>query len=116
DAWQLAYFGQTGIDPNSDPDNDGMSHGAEYVAGTDPLDPNSSLRITSVQIQRGKAEISWSGGSGVLGYVQRSSDLARTDSWQDVYTNAPSDAIGGNYIDISITNTVNFYRIRVGPQ
>ncbi|AHF93331.1 hypothetical protein OPIT5_27060 [Opitutaceae bacterium TAV5] len=36
DAWELAHFGHTGIDPTSDPDNDGLSNLAEFLADTDP--------------------------------------------------------------------------------
>ena len=35
-AWQLTYFGVTGIDPNADYDSDGVSNLDEYLGGTDP--------------------------------------------------------------------------------
>ena len=40
-AWELAYFGVTGVDPNADPDGDGVSNFLEYLDGTDPTNPNS---------------------------------------------------------------------------
>ncbi len=33
-AWELLNFGHTGVDPNGDPDGDGMSNLQEYLAGT----------------------------------------------------------------------------------
>ncbi|EIQ00389.1 hypothetical protein OpiT1DRAFT_04935 [Opitutaceae bacterium TAV1] len=36
DNWELAHFGHIGIDPTADPDGDGLSNLAEYLAGTDP--------------------------------------------------------------------------------
>ncbi|AHF92925.1 sugar-binding protein [Opitutaceae bacterium TAV5] len=36
DNWELAHFGQIGIDPTADPDGDGLSNLAEYLADTDP--------------------------------------------------------------------------------
>lgn len=36
DWWQLQHFGQTGVDPNADPDGDGLTNLQEFHAGTDP--------------------------------------------------------------------------------
>ncbi len=36
DAWELHYFGQTGVDPNADPDGDGLSNLQEYQQHRDP--------------------------------------------------------------------------------
>ena len=36
DWWQLLYFHQIGIDPNADPDGDGLSNLQEFLLGTDP--------------------------------------------------------------------------------
>jgi hypothetical protein len=46
DAWEALYFGGTNSAERSiDSDSDGMSNGAEFIAGTDPLDPTSYLRV-----------------------------------------------------------------------
>ena len=42
-AWELAYFGHPGIDPNADPDGDGVSNYNEYLDGTDPTNPQSVM-------------------------------------------------------------------------
>ena len=42
DAWELAYFGHTGVDPNADPDHDGLSNLQEYQAGTNPWKADSN--------------------------------------------------------------------------
>jgi len=49
DGWELRYFGRLGVDPNADPDGDGQTNLQEFLAGTDPLDPSSVLRITRVE-------------------------------------------------------------------
>jgi Bacterial TSP3 repeat len=47
-AWLLQNFGTTNVDANADPDGDGMSNAQEYLAGTNPNDANSALRITGI--------------------------------------------------------------------
>jgi hypothetical protein len=43
DWWEDTYFGsETGADPNVDSDGDDASNLAEYLAGTDPLNPQST--------------------------------------------------------------------------
>jgi len=42
-AWELAYFDSTGVDPNADPDGDGVSNFQEYLDGTDPTNPHSVM-------------------------------------------------------------------------
>ena len=46
-AWELTCFGTTGVNPDADPDGDGMSNLQEYLAGTDPNDPNDRLQVTA---------------------------------------------------------------------
>jgi len=42
-AWELAYFGATGVDPNGDPDGDGVSNYEEFLDGTSPTNANSVM-------------------------------------------------------------------------
>ena len=49
DAFELGYVGNlTTMDSTSDYDKDGQTDKAEYIAGTDPLNPNSALAITRI--------------------------------------------------------------------
>jgi hypothetical protein len=49
DDWEQLYFGSaTGADPNADSDGDGANNYAEFVAGTNPLDPTNHLAPLSV--------------------------------------------------------------------
>jgi alpha-tubulin suppressor-like RCC1 family protein len=43
DAWQLQYFGHLGVDPNGDPDGDGVSNYNEYLDGTNPTNAYSVM-------------------------------------------------------------------------
>ena len=75
-AWELQYFGQLGVDPNADPDGDGMSNLSEMLAGTDPKSAESRLAFLLVQpAVGGGARIVWSSQSGRSYRVLRSRDL-----------------------------------------
>jgi hypothetical protein len=41
DAWELIYFDDLSQGPTDDPDNDGLNNSEEYLAGTDPTNPDS---------------------------------------------------------------------------
>lgn len=44
DAWEIANFGATGVDPAADADGDTTNNRFEYLAGTDPRDRLSVFR------------------------------------------------------------------------
>lgn len=83
-AWELTYFGHTGVDPNADPTGKGMTLGQDYQAGTNPNDPNSVLRITAESFSSGgtSAALTWTSVPTRLYYLQKTSDLS-TPVWTD---------------------------------
>jgi hypothetical protein len=76
-AWELQNFGHTGVDPNADPDHDGMSNMQEYLAGTDPNDANSVLRITAQNFSSGgtSATLTWNSVPTRYYYQQKATKL-----------------------------------------
>jgi hypothetical protein len=44
-AWELMYFGRTGLNPNADPTGKGMTIAQDYLAGTNPNSASSLLAI-----------------------------------------------------------------------
>lgn len=48
DAWEMTAFGSLAENGSGDPDQDGMSNLAEYLAGTDPARSDSVLRLEIV--------------------------------------------------------------------
>lgn len=113
EAWQLQYFGRTGIDPDDDPDKDGMSNQAEFNAGTIPTDPESRFEILSVQADpQGGVLIEWSSAEGKLYKVQRSGDLL--SGFSDLRTGITATAPKNAFRDASATGTgPYFYRLRL---
>lgn len=60
DAWELAKFGAlTNAWTGGDADGDGFSDDSEWLAGTNPADASSALRITQIQIVTNWAHVTW---------------------------------------------------------
>ncbi len=75
----------TGIDwngadasANADPDGDGLSNFREYMAGTNPLDVNSVLRITRIAPTIDGFHVSWLSETGRVYTVEMTPSLAGT--------------------------------------
>ena len=131
DSWRQEYFGGSGTTTNSqscatcDPDGDGQNNLAEFLAGTDPTNSMSGLRIISVVPQDNDMVIVWTTAGGRTNAVQASAGDAEggyTTNFADI-TIAPHIIITGsgdattNYVDVGgATNTpARFYRVRLVP-
>ncbi|HVM49145.1 MAG TPA: PKD domain-containing protein, partial [Candidatus Acidoferrum sp.] len=87
-SWQVQYFGSTtnpAAAPTADPDADGMSNAAEYLAGTDPTDPASVFRIVSITPQTNGMLITWTMGAGRTNVLQQADSLG-SDAFTDIFT------------------------------
>jgi hypothetical protein len=116
DSWELANFGTLNFGANDDPDHDGMSNRAEFIAGTNPNNPTSVLRLTKVTRQTSSVILNWQGGTNVTYYIQCSQSVGNTAAWTDIYTNPPSVSGTGTFTDLNASNAANYYRIRVVAQ
>jgi hypothetical protein len=118
DTWRLGYFTATELTQpavsgaNADPDGDGASNWQEFLAGTDPRNPLSVLRVTA-DAQTGAANIRFLAASN-HGYTLQYRDRLTTGAWLDL-TNigvAPlnRDVIYTDAIS-SGASTQRFYRV-----
>ena len=101
---------------DADTDDDNVNDGVEIAAGTDPLDPGSYFKITSVDVLGDTMSISWSTVFGKSYIVQGTPELIT--GWIDISdTVTETDPAGGiaEFIhDFSgIGSPKYFYRIKI---
>ncbi len=113
DWWELQYFGNLSQTTNGDFDHDGVSNFVEYIADTNPTDPNSYPRISGAQRVPNGIRIDWQAGTQARQTLQTSLTLNPTNQvWLNVWTNQPPTSISSSYTDSLSTNGMRFYRIR----
>ena len=116
DSWETQFNldpnDSTGINgANGDVDTDGFTNIEEYLAGTNPRDPNSLLRIS--QLNNGGRRISWQSVPGKDYQVYSAAEI--TEGFEPL-----SGAITAFQNTTSYTNNAplsgkEFYRVRVLP-
>ena len=115
DSWRLAYFGSTATNASScadcDPDGDGMSNLQEYLAGTNPLDANSALRI--VHLDGGAQMVVWTSVPGKTYQVLATTGLPGPFAT----VGGPITAAGrtATFTDTAAASTNKFYRVVALP-
>jgi hypothetical protein len=122
--WQIQYFGDTNNPAaavNADPDGDGQSNEAEFLAGTDPTNSASAFRITAVMREGNDLRVTWTMGSGRTNALQvttgAGSGSYTTNNYSDIFTVTNTVGSLTNYLDVGgATNVLSrFYRIRLVP-
>jgi hypothetical protein len=102
--------------PNkADTDGDGSSDGSEALAGTDPNDLNSSLRVTRTTADGGGFLIQWDCVVGKKYRVQYRDDLA--NGWSDLSgSDVTATTTTTNVIDgTAAGQPTRFYRVLLVP-
>ncbi|MBT7735192.1 MAG: lamin tail domain-containing protein, partial [Verrucomicrobia bacterium] len=85
DGWETAF----GLDPNNsndadgDADGDGLTNLSEYLAGTDPGDAASALRLGAVSLANGKLSLVFAASQGRLIEIQSTPALGQA-AWESV--------------------------------
>lgn len=115
DNWEIAHFGNLSRDGTGDFDGDGMSDLAEYLAGTDPTNANSYLKVTAITTGGGGALITWGAISGKNYRLQYKDDVEAND-WYDILGDVTAASNSASKTDTSATNSVlRFYRVILLP-
>ncbi len=109
DDWQGLYWGADSSQwpaPSVDSDGDGASNLAEFLAGTDPTNPDSALRV-SIKPTTGGLLVQWNALPGSIYQLQASSDLK---TWSE----AAGPAFAAGAVASSVipgTNSTAYYRV-----
>jgi len=115
DWWELQYFGHlTGTNPNADADHDGMSNLAEWLAGTNPTNASSCLRLIAIPSNNPNAfVVKWPSVAGKYYWLERSTNLL-TGFNSVVQTNIAATAPTNTATDTAILpGKARFYRVGV---
>ena len=120
DEWKIHFFGSL-ANPSAadlaDADGDRVPNWSEYLAGTDPTDPNSRLQLSGVVSPAVKAQsqmaLQWLTAPGKAYEVQWSANLA--GSWWNALATVSGDGTVASCFDTNLTATVRYYRLRVLP-
>jgi hypothetical protein len=117
DAWESQYEGlnQMVDDADEDMDGDGQSNYAEYVAGTDPVDPSSVFQAELLIIQPGSFTLKWNSVPGRIYRIWLSYDLA---TWTLVSEGigADSESGGAEWTNsLHLEEKQGYYRVEVLP-
>ena len=112
DDWQREYFGLESSawpGPGMDSDNDGATNMDEFLAGTNPSDSGSKLKLRLVKMEMGQ-RLTWLAEPGSVYQVQHSGGIGSSMNWMSI--GRPLVASESNVgLSLEAVGDVAFYRI-----
>jgi hypothetical protein len=115
DDWEAAYFNNLSRDGTGDFDGDAQSDLFEFVAGTDPTNNGSVLRVLRLERVGGETILIWSATPGTRYRVQFK-DAVNAVAWTDLPGVVTASGTSASRLDDSGTGgPQRFYRVVVVP-
>ena len=115
DAWELLNFGNlTTANATSDFDHDGSTDLQEYLAGTNPRDPNDNLRITAITHGASPSTyvtLAWTSQPSRFYRLERRAAFDASSPWEQ-YSTGLENLPAWNNVGFDSTSPQYFYRIR----
>src|SRR5206468_577367 len=85
DDWEVAFFGDLSRDGTGDFDHDGQSDLVEFLAGTDPTQGNSILRVMTLESPgTATTKVIWGAVPGKVYQVQFKTNLTASSGWINI--------------------------------
>ena len=114
-AWLLTYFGTINENAGADPTGKGMTLEQDYLAGTDPTNAGSVLKITGESLSSGGAitALTWDSVPSRFYYIQKSPGLS-SPVWTDSGLGLVSPFAGPTTTASfgGVATNMQFYRIQ----
>ncbi|HTI98440.1 MAG TPA: type VI secretion system tube protein TssD [Dongiaceae bacterium] len=116
DWWMMKYFGHVAGEAadnsmaNQDADHDGLSNAQEYIAGTDPTNPDSVLKVTKINAGNGLVNLTW---SSVAGKTYTIYSASQVDGPYSPMLAVPSAGDGVTSTNLAGSPYNQFYRVGV---
>lgn len=107
DSWEIANFGAVGVNPNADPDGDGINNLTEYIVGSNPNSATSGWPATTLSRNETGNTFSFPTIPGRLYQVRVSNNLT---AWSDLGTRIPGDGSTKSVTDPNPPDR-RFYRL-----
>jgi parallel beta-helix repeat protein len=116
-AWLWQYGLPTdGSADATDPDQDRMNNGQEWVAGTNPTNAASALRILPVTGPVTDVSVSWTSVTNRSYALERATNLGAVPGFSLVQSNLAGLPGATSYTDTNAVGSApRFYRVRVEP-
>jgi len=121
-SWRELYFGVGYVtDPRvhgaADPDNDGQNNFREFLAGTDPTNPDSVFKVVSIHLS---PVISWNSLSNRNYQVEKKTfsvtNSVLTTNWFPIGSLITATSSITSFVDITTTNSdLSIYRVQLVP-
>ena len=113
-VWESLY-GAQGVDPNADPDGDGLSNWQEAIAGTDPFNASSAPRMSMFVITNKSAQARILGALGKLYELQGSETVCAIGSSNAWITEASLVARTNPIVMLTASASLpmKFFRVRI---
>jgi hypothetical protein len=101
-------------DGSIDSDGDGLNNWQEAIAGTNPTNAASVLKIVSLTRNVSGNVVKWQSVPNAKYFLQRSTNLLASPAFISIYTNVPSLLPTLTYVDAMATNDGTcFYRVGI---
>ena len=110
DSWEMQHFGSLGVNPNDDPDGDGVNNLREFRAGTDPNEAASRFEVIEIARVPNGVSILWSSQPDRRYRVKRTSSLLTPPAqYEVVQSGLMATPPFNQFVDTTTQNGAHFF-------